>query len=123
VFVEFVCVARLGDHHYPLRELRPSRISSAKSYKLDCLPLYPKRIGINDPSGQQQRVKVIRLGSIKNDVDREVDYLAEVLVSEYSALFEIGSTLVHVQIGAADVGARDLHQPVGWSLDFGLVLP
>src|ERR1039457_5548611 len=44
--------------------------------------------------------------------------LAEILVSEDSAFLHVGPAFVHVQIGATDVGARDLHQHIGGPFDF-----
>src|SRR5664280_1474030 len=44
--------------------------------------------------------------------------LAEILVAEDSAFLHVGPALVHVQVGATDVGARDLHQRIGGPFDF-----
>lgn len=52
-------------------------------------------------------------------IDRLADlgHLTEVLVPEHATGREVGPTFVHVQVGAADVGARDPYQDVGRSLD------
>ena len=47
----------------------------------------------------------------------DLDHLAEVLVPEHTAGLEVGAALVHVQVRAADVRARDPHQHVGRLLD------
>jgi hypothetical protein len=44
--------------------------------------------------------------------------LAEILVAEDSAFLHVGPAFVHVQVGATDVGARDLHQHIGGPFDF-----
>jgi len=44
-------------------------------------------------------------------------HLTQVLVPEHTALRKVGPALVHVQVGAADVGARDPHHHVGRLLD------
>src|SRR5665811_969752 len=44
--------------------------------------------------------------------------LAKILVAEHSAFLHVGPAFVHVQVGATDVGARDLHQHIGGPFDF-----
>ena len=39
-------------------------------------------------------------------------------MAEDSAFLHVGPAFVHVQVGATDVGARDLHQRIGGPLDF-----
>src|SRR3712207_2614279 len=51
------------------------------------------------------------------DAVADLDHLTQVLVPEPAAGLEIGTALVHVQVGAADVRRGDPHQDVGGPLD------
>lgn len=45
---------------------------------------------------------------------------AEVFVVQDAAQLHVGTTIVHVQVRAADIGAGDLHQRIGGALDFSV---
>jgi hypothetical protein len=55
-------------------------------------------------------------------VDRAADLGddAHVLVTEHATGLHVGATLVHVEIGAADVGSHDPHERVLRTLDLGI---
>jgi hypothetical protein len=50
----------------------------------------------------------------------DFDHFTEVLVSQDFSFLNIGPPLIHVQIGATDVGRRYFHQHVGGFFDLGI---
>ena len=48
----------------------------------------------------------------------DLGHFTHVLVAKHATRLHIGSTLIHVQVGAAYVGSCDSHQHVGRLFDF-----
>lgn len=51
------------------------------------------------------------------DAIADLNDLAQVLVAEPAAGFEVGPALIHMQVRAADVGGGDPHENVGRTFD------
>jgi hypothetical protein len=65
-----------------------------------------------------QRHHVADLDAVHGLAD--LDHLAHVLVAEDAARLHVGAAFVHVEVGAADVGAGDAHQRIGVAFDPGV---
>src|ERR1700689_3424458 len=55
-------------------------------------------------------------------IDRfaNLHYLTEIFVAQYLALFHIGTSLIHMQVRAADIGGGELDDDVSLLLDLGI---
>jgi hypothetical protein len=73
-------------------------------------------VAAGDVEGQDHSVADLDLV----DSVPHLDDLAHVLVAEPASRLEVGATLVHVQVGAADVGRGDAHEHIGRALDPGI---